>query len=336
MAVFHFMTNDYFYCLFFSGSPFQYTVGAFTDSGPHLVKAGGAGLQRGEVGVPAEFNLWTREAGGGALAISIEGPSKAEIDYKDRKDGSSNVSYKVAEPGEYRIGIKFNDRHIPDSPHKVLISPAMGDAHKLEVAQFPQGSIQPDTPAQFLVRNNGAKGKLDAKVCIRPSSIYKLRTFFVIMELLFNQVIAPSNAEDDCFIQAIDHEETSVRFYPRENGIHSIHVKFNGVHINGSPFHVKVGKEVADPALVQASGNGLKEAKTGQKADFIIGTCNAGAGILAVTLDGPSKVAMDCTEIEEGYKVRYTPLLPGDYFMSIKYNNIHIVGSPFKIVCNGT
>lgn len=149
------------------------------------------------------------------------------------------------------------------------------------------------------------------------------------------QVIAPSNTENDCFIQAIDQEEYSVRFYPRENGIHSIHVKFNGVHITGSPFHVKVGKEIADPACVQANGNGLKEAKTGQKSDFIIDTCNAGAGTMVITADGPSKVAMDCTEIEEGYKVRYTPLLPGDYYMSIKYNNMHIVGSPFKIVCAG-
>ena len=33
-------------------------------------------------------------------AISVEGPIKAEIDFKDRKDGSF---YKVSEPGEYRI-----------------------------------------------------------------------------------------------------------------------------------------------------------------------------------------------------------------------------------------
>lgn len=60
--------------------------------------------------------------------------------------------------------MKFNDQHIPDSPHKVYISPAMGDAHKLEVAQFPEHDVQPDKPATFLVRKNGAKGELDAKV----------------------------------------------------------------------------------------------------------------------------------------------------------------------------
>lgn len=42
----------------------------------------------------------------------------------------------------------------------------MGDAHKLEVAQFPESGVQPDKPATFLVRKNGAKGELDAKVYI--------------------------------------------------------------------------------------------------------------------------------------------------------------------------
>lgn len=67
--------------------------------------------------------------------------------------------------GEYRIGLKFNDEHVPDSPFKVYISPAVGDAHLLEVAQFPQGHVQADTPSHFIVRRNGAaKGDLDAKV----------------------------------------------------------------------------------------------------------------------------------------------------------------------------
>lgn len=69
--------------------------------------------------------------------------------------------------------------------------------------------------------------------------------------------------------------------------------------------------------------------------DFIIDTCNAGSGTLAVTIDGPSKVAMDCTEVEEGYKVRYTPLTPGDYYIAVKYNGHHIAASPYKVKCTG-
>lgn len=81
------------------GSPFQFTVGPLKDQGSHLVKAGGSGLERGEQGELNEFNVWTREAGTGQLAISVEGPSKAEINFTDRKDGSCDVSYKVSEPG---------------------------------------------------------------------------------------------------------------------------------------------------------------------------------------------------------------------------------------------
>ncbi|XP_015175447.1 PREDICTED: filamin-A isoform X3 [Polistes dominula] len=293
------------------GSPFQFTVGPLRDGGAHRVHAGGPGLERGEQGEPCEFNIWTREAGAGALAVSVEGPSKAQIDYKDRKDGSCYVSYVASEPGEYRIGVKFNDQHIPDSPYKVYISPAMGDAHKLEVAQFPESGVQPDKPYTFLVRKNGAKGELDGKI------------------------VSPSGIEDDCFIQSIDSDTYSVRFMARENGIHSLYLKFNGVHISGSPYRIKVGKVDADPAALHAYGNGLMEVKTGQKTDFIIDTCNAGSGALGVTVDGPSKVSMDCTEVEEGYKVRYTPLVPGDYYISIKYNGYHIVGSPYKVTCTG-
>ena len=77
------------------------------DGGAHRVHAGGPGLERGEQDMPSEFNVWTREAGAGSLAISVEGPSKAEIDFKDRKDGSCYVSYVVSEPGEYCVCLSF-------------------------------------------------------------------------------------------------------------------------------------------------------------------------------------------------------------------------------------
>lgn len=293
------------------GSPFQFTVGPLRDFGAHRVHAGGTGLERGEVNQPAEFNVWTREAGAGSLAISVEGPSKAEIDFKDRKDGSCHVSYVVTEPGEYRVGIKFNDQHIPDSPYKVYVTPELAEARKIEVGNMPESGLQVDKPVSFILHTNGARGALDAKA------------------------IAPSGAEDDCFLTAIDDNQWALRFVPRENGVHNLHVKFNGVHIPGSPFHVRIGRDDSDPAAVHAHGSGLQNVKTGVKTDFIVDTCSAGAGTLAVTIDGPSKVSMDCTEVEEGYKVRYTPLAPGEYYITVKYNGYHIVGSPFKISCSG-
>lgn len=37
-----------------------------------------------------------------------------------------------------------------------------------------------------------------------------------------------------------------------------------------------------------------------------------------MTVDGPSKVTLDAYEVDLGYKVRYTPLAPGDYFMTVR------------------
>lgn len=54
----------------------------------------------------AEFSIWTREAGAGGLSIAVEGPSKAEITFEDRKDGSCGVSYVVQEPGEFQAVLR--------------------------------------------------------------------------------------------------------------------------------------------------------------------------------------------------------------------------------------
>lgn len=75
----------------------------------------------------------------------------------------------------------------------------------------------------------------------------------------------------------------------------------------------------------------------GVASEFIVNTCNAGSGALSVTIDGPSKVKMDCQDCPEGYKVSYTPMAPGNYLISIKYGGPqHIVGSPFKAKVSGS
>ena len=57
---------------------------------------------------------------------------------------------------------------------------------------------------------------------------------------------------------------------------------------------------------------------------------------MSVTIEGPSKVKMDCQETPEGYKVMYTPMAPGSYLIGVKYGGPnHIVGSPFKAKVTG-
>ncbi|XP_022101220.1 filamin-C-like isoform X6 [Acanthaster planci] len=296
------------------GSPFQFTVGPFGEGGAHKVHAGGPGLEGGEIGVPAEFTVWTREAGPGKLGISVKGPAKAEINIQDNKDGSYQVSYVPTAPGEYVIDIMYNDKPIPDSPFKPMITPALGEARRLSVSALHESGLKPNQPVSFAVQLNGAKGDLKAKV------------------------VAPSGCENECTITEIDNENYAVRFLPSENGVHLIHVYFKGHPIPGSPFKVRVGGHdmIGDPGMVHAYGDGLEKGKTGEPAEFIVNTCGAGAGSLSITIDAPSKVKLDVQEIGEGYKCIYYPTQPGDHLISIKYAGPHhIGGSPFKAKITG-
>lgn len=51
--------------------------------------------------------------GYGGLSLSIEGPSKADIDCKDNEDGTCKVTYKPTEPGTYVVNVKFADKNVP-------------------------------------------------------------------------------------------------------------------------------------------------------------------------------------------------------------------------------
>ncbi|XP_053939478.1 filamin-C isoform X2 [Cuculus canorus] len=295
------------------GSPFQFTVGPLGEGGAHKVRAGGTGLQRAVAGIPAEFSIWTREAGAGGLSIAVEGPSKAEIGFEDHKDGSCGVSYLVQEPGDYEVSIKFNDEHIPDSPFIVPVASHSDDARRLTVTSL-QETVMVNQPASFAVQLNGARGVIDAKVH------------------------TPAGTVEECYVSELDSDKYSIGFLPRENGVHSIDLRFNGRHVPGSPFNIRVGEQsqAGDPGLVTAYGPGLEGGLTGVCSEFLVKTANAGAGALAVTIDGPSKVKLDCVECAEGHRVTYTPMAPGNYLISIKYGGPHhIVGSPFKAKVTG-
>merc|ERR1719158_587236 len=109
----------------------------------------------------------------------------------------------------------------------------------------------------------------------------------------------PSGGHTDCFVQEMDKEVYAVRFIPKENGVHFIDLKLNDAHIPDSPFAVMVGSSASDPAMVTAQGVGLEHGKCGVKNKFVVRTAGAGTGLLCVNVDGPSKCALSCREVDE-------------------------------------
>lgn len=85
---------------------------------------------------PLSWAPWLRDgspAGYGGLSLSIEGPSKVDINTEDLEDGTCRVTYCPTEPGNYIINIKFADQHVPGEGGAHTPSPGRGTPPSLSL-----------------------------------------------------------------------------------------------------------------------------------------------------------------------------------------------------------
>jgi len=200
------------------------------------VRVYGEGLYRGQTNQLNQFIVDTRDAGYGGLSLSIEGPSKADIDCKDRPDGSCGVSYKPTQPGTYVIAIKFADEHVPGSPFNCKIGGVQSNKEE---------SVCTRTVKTVETTHVGSVCELALKV---PGSDP--------MEMVAS-VTSPAGATELCDIVDRSEDHYTIKFVPKEMGVHTICVKHKGLHIPGSPFQFTVGPIVEGGAhKVHANGLG--------------------------------------------------------------------------------
>ena len=109
-----------------AGSPFGVKV--VSQPKPWNVQVSGRGVQaEGQVGGAREFTVDTGNAGGGVLAVKIEGPAK-ELNFSSRRDLQDkrklHIQYNPALPGCYSVTVEWAGRHVPGSPFRIdLASP---------------------------------------------------------------------------------------------------------------------------------------------------------------------------------------------------------------------
>ena len=59
-------------------------------------------------------------------------------------------------------------------------------------------------------------------------------------------------------------------------------------------------------------------------------------GGLDLSIEGPSQAEISCVDNQDGTcSVSYLPTLPGDYNVLVRYNQLHIAGSPFTARITG-
>ena len=75
---------------------------------------------------------------------------------------------------------------------------------------------------------------------------------------------------------------------------------------------------------------GLSDGVAGKPSGFTINTRDAGYGGLGLSIEGPSKAQITCTDNEDGTcSVKYYPLEPGKYTINVKFADEDVPGSPF-------
>lgn len=249
------------------GSPFKFHASPLLmteETEKPIIRATGSGLTRGFVDESLEFDVVFNHDVEGSLGLSIEGPSKAVILFKDDQDNhkSVRVSYRVSQSGVYRISVKFNDTHIADSPFKVTIE----DRKPLTA---------------------------DTSYLFKKKAVQELTT------------------------KSVDSLDQSKRIFSSSSST-AVELKSNETTTEG----------------ITATGVS-STVFSGVKSDFVIRHGSLNHGSLCVTIDGPSKVTMDCVleDHDDSYRVSYTPMTPGDYFIAVKFNATHIRGSPFRVKC---
>jgi filamin len=187
-----------------------------------------------------------------------------------------------SQSGDYEVAVKFNDEPIPDSPFTVYISEKKTDSKKVVVNDLKTKGYDINKPVIFTAHTNGAKGKLDTKI------------------------VYPSGQQEKCVMQEMHDDHFAMKFVPIENGIHWIHVLFNGHDVPESPFKICIGQisHMPDAGRVLVSGEGLHKGDVGKMCEFSIDTSHAGVAGIAVTAEGPTEVKFNFKETIDGYKVR--------------------------------
>ena len=150
-------------------------------------------------------------------------------------------------------------------------------------------------------------------------------------------VRTPSGRNDRPEVADNGNGSVGVFYQPTEEGPHDLDVKYNGEHVQGSPFKFQVSPN--NKGKVYAHGPGLTHGVCGDPANFVISTRGAGAGGLSLAVEGPSKAEINCQDNKDGtVNVSYLPTAPGEYKIAAKFADEHIDGSPFtcKVTGEGT
>ena len=205
------------------GSPFKMNAVIGPDASKCI--AYGPALERTSIlniGKPIDFVVDTHSAGTGELSVKAVGPGGVLASVYTSKGDSPGVYDIRLDPvrhGKYRVSVKWSNKHIPDSPFRLKISPGV-DATKCKAYGPGLQDRQVGEQTHFVVETkNAGAGNLNVQLHGANNEV-------------FNMDISPKDPLDVRTLEA--------KYNPPKAGDYLIAIKWDGINIPGSPFKVQV------------------------------------------------------------------------------------------------
>lgn len=253
------------------------------------------------VNCPALTRVVTAAAGEAELVVNIKSPVGSTCPCRVSGTGGKgyDVEFTPKISGEYEMEFTYGGVSVPGGPFNVHAY----DLNRIKVSDLCDGVVGQET--SFKIDTNAAgNGNLEVTVT------------------------NPAGATLYNYVRPLVPGVFGVFFSPTHCGMHLVNVSFNGELICGSPFHVNV----IDPSKASARGDGLDMVQCNQVTSFFVSAPAAHLKDFDIKIIGPGSKDVMFRVNDSGsntYKVDYTPVVPGEYSIEVKYFGQPVAGSPF-------
>ena len=268
-----------------------------------------------QYGVSYDFRINTGEAGVGSLELECAEQQTDTIFIVERRVEKEVqiMSVTPRKEGQFLIGLKFHETHIPSSPFRVTVCDPRGCSITGDLMERKPGLVS--KPLRFRISVRQSAGALEIKPAVKA--------------------VGPS-AKYSAEIRTTDDRTYNVQFTPWEIGTHEISITYGGFHVPKSPFLVAI--KGFDTDICSATGTGLQEALTGLPSQFVVIAKQSGLlddGTLVIKVNGvinKEECQVRARDNKNGsYNVAYMTKIPGAYLVTIMAAGKHIPGSPFRL-----
>ena len=283
-------------------SPYQVGIGK-----PESARVSGDGLDKAFVGEDNVIDVFTDGAGPGDISVKFDGPPRARPVVQNVAkvdDNHYQVHFSPQDAGVYDTDICLNGFPIESKPRKI---PTI-DLSKIQVTG--PGIESGNTAEKETYFNVDARRAGDANMDV--------------------SITGPEGEELPIDVTTLEKNAYRVKYTPKAQGDHVINVKYGGRDLVSSPYFVTVDEQ----GYVKCTGDGLSHATANIKAFFEVDATKVGPGSLGLGVEGPTEITdVLCEPGEENgkFKVSYTATTPGNYKISVKFNDEEVRHSPFSV-----